>query len=323
MERVFVAGGAGFIGSHLIEHLLSLTSIKQVTAYDNLSSGTVSRLEPGLSDGRLRLKKGEVGNLKQLVDAMKGHDTIIHLASNPDIKKAMIEPGIDFSQGTALTNNIVEAMRITGGQTIVYASGSGIYGDLGQTEIAEDYGPLKPVSTYGASKLAGEALVSSYAHMFGLRGLVFRFGNVVGSRQTHGVAFDFMRKLRANPERLEIMGDGNQSKSYVHISDIISAVFIAYEKSKETFDVFNVATGDNISVSEIAKIVIEKMSDNPESVRLVYGGGDRGWKGDVPVVRLNTGKIRGLGWKPIMNSREAIIASVDAMLAQHLTVSHS
>ena len=168
---------------------------------------------------------------------------MIHLASNPDIAAAATNPMIDFDQGTLLTQNVVEAMRRTGTRQILYASGSGVYGDLGEFEPDEDYGPMVPVSTYGASKLAGEALISSYCAMFDLTGCAFRFGNVVGPRQTHGVGFDFLRQLLADDANLTILGDGCQSKSYIHVSDVIAAVMMAAESSERPFSTYNVATG--------------------------------------------------------------------------------
>ena len=163
---------------------------------------------------------------------MDGHDTVVHLASNPDIAAAVTNPAIDFDQGTALTNNVVEAMRTTSAQRLLYASGSGVYGDLGHTEAHEDHGPLLPGSTYGASKLAGEALICSYVAMFDLTACAFRFGNVVGPRQTHGVGFDFVRRLRKDPTVLSILGDGSQSKSYIDVGDVVSAVLTAHQRER-------------------------------------------------------------------------------------------
>ncbi len=174
-----------------------------------------------------RLCGGKPRISRPLVDAMKGCATVIHLASNPDIARATTEPAIDFDAGTFLTHRVVEAMRLSGARRILYASGSGVYGDLGDLIVDEDHGPLLPISTYGASKLAGEALISAYAHMFGLTGCVFRFGNVVGPHQTHGVGFDFIRRLLKDPSHLRILGDGRQSKSYVHVRDVIDAVLLA------------------------------------------------------------------------------------------------
>jgi UDP-glucose 4-epimerase len=246
---------------------------------------------------------------------MEGHDTVIHLASNPDIARAASEPDIDFREGTFLTQQIVEAMRRTGTLDLLYASGSGVYGDLGDQEADEDFGPLLPVSTYGASKLAGEALIASYCAMFGLRACAFRFGNVVGARQTHGVGFDFIRRLRVEPDRLRILGDGRQSKSYIYVEDVIDAVLLAHRISPGNYEIYNVATGDYITVTEIAALALEVAGLAPDQVRLEYTGGDRGWKGDVPVVRLNTDRIRALGWTCKHNTRQALCLSLSAMLA--------
>jgi UDP-glucose 4-epimerase len=313
-SRYFIAGGAGFIGSHFTDRLLSEKSVRGVTLYDNFSSGREWHYAHHLHNDRLRVVRGDVKDADALTAAMQGHDVVIHLASNPDIAKAAIEPEIDFREGTLLTNNVVEAMRRSGVKTILYASGSGIYGDLGEMEAAEDYGPLVPISTYGASKLAGEALISSYCHMFELTGRVFRFGNVVGPRQTHGVGFDFLRQLLKNPSKLRILGDGTQSKSYIHVRDIVEAVLLAARRAKERFAAYNVAT-DYITVTEIAHLAAECAGLDPRSVEFEYTGGNRGWKGDVPIVRLNADRIRRLGWICESNSREALRQSMMSMLA--------
>jgi UDP-glucose 4-epimerase len=246
-RRFFLAGGAGFIGSHFTDRLLCDKGIEAVTLYDNFSSGREWHYAHHEHDSRLRVICGDVKNLTALERAMDGHDTVIHLASNPDIARAAVEPDIDFREGTYLTQQIVEAMRRTRTPSLLYASGSGVYGDLQDYEAHEDFGPLVPVSTYGASKLAGEALIASYCAMFDLRACAFRFGNVVGARQTHGVGFDFIRRLQGQPERLRILGDGRQSKSYVHVEDVIEAVLLAHRKSQKQFEVYNVATGDKAS----------------------------------------------------------------------------
>jgi UDP-glucose 4-epimerase len=186
---------------------------------------------------------------------------------------------------------------------------------LGEQEAHEDFGPLVPVSTYGASKLAGEALIASYCAMFGITACALRFGNVVGARQTHGVGFDFIRRLRSQPDRLSILGDGQQSKSYIHVEDVIEAVFAAHQKTEKNFEVYNVATGDYITVTEIARLAMEVSGLSDEDVRLEYTGGDRGWKGDVPVVRLNTDRIRSLGWTCQRSTRQALCVALNAMLA--------
>ena len=316
--RYFIAGGAGFIGSHFADHLLGEGEAAAVTLYDNFSSGREWHYAHHAGDPRLRVVRGAVEDTEAMARAMAGHDVVIHLASNPDIARAAHEPTIDFWQGTALTNSVVEAMRLSGAVRLLYASGSGVYGDLGTQEAHEDHGPMVPVSTYGASKLAGEALIASYAYMFGLRACVFRFGNVVGPRQTHGVGFDFARRLLAaagNPRvTLRILGDGTQSKSYVHVNDIVGAVMTAHRKTDEPFRAYNVATGDYITVTEIAELAVECVGLPRERVTFEYTGGDRGWKGDVPVVRIGTDRIRALGWRCALSSREALRQSMLAMI---------
>ena len=314
-RRFFIAGGAGFIGSHFTDRLLCDKSVEGVTLYDNFSSGREWHYAHHQDDRRLHVVRGDVKDLTAMERAMDGCDTVIHLASNPDIARAAVEPDIDFREGTFLTQQIVEAMRCTRTPRLLYASGSGVYGDLKDFEAHEDFGPLLPISTYGASKLAGEALIASYCAMFDLRACAFRFGNVVGSRQTHGVGFDFIRRLRVQPDRLRILGDGRQSKSYIHVEDVVEAVLLADRATPGRFEVYNVATGDYITVTEIAQLAIEVVGLPADQVRLEYTGGDRGWKGDVPVVRLNTERIRGLGWRCKRNTREALCLALNSMLA--------
>ena len=317
-RRVFIVGGAGFIGSHFTDHLLARPDTAGVTLYDNFTSGREWHYADHADDPRLVVVKGDVKESELLTASMAGHDVVIHLASNPDIAKAMTEPTIDFDEGTFLTHRVVEAMRIAGVPTILYASGSGVYGDLGEHEATEDHGPLVPASTYGASKLAGEALISSYCAMFDLRGAAFRFGNVVGPRQTHGVGFDFVRRLLDDPTRLRILGDGTQSKSYIHVDDVVRAVLGVADAlavaPPTTFRTFNVATGDYVTVSEIAALTFDLLGLEPADVAVEYTGGNRGWKGDVPVVRLDTERIRSTGWRCERSTRDALRASILAML---------
>lgn len=315
LRRVLIVGGAGFIGSHFVDRLLLDPAIEAVTVYDNFSSGREWHLASHIEDERFTIVRGDVVELDALTTAMVGHDTVIHLASNPDIAKAMTDPAIDFDQGTRLTHHVVEAMRRSGASRILYASGSGVYGELGELDAAEDYGPLVPVSTYGASKLAGEALISAYCYMFDLSGVAFRFGNVVGPHQTHGVGFDFVRRLLDDPRELRILGDGTQSKSYVYVSDIIDAVLLAALTAPLPYALYNVATLDYVTVTEIAEIALDVVGLEPSSTRFAFSGGDRGWRGDVPIVRLNTAAIRSLGWANKLSAHEAIRASLESMLA--------
>jgi len=307
MANYFIAGGAGFIGSHLVKAILNQEAGSRVTVYDNFSSGRMRFLDEVKDDPRLSIITADIKQIDDLKKTMNGKEIVYHLASNPDISKAAVEPDIDFWEGTYLTNNILEAMRVNGVRKILYASGSGIYGDAGLADIGEDYSPTLPISTYGASKLAGESLIASYCHMFDMNGVAFRFANVVGRHQTHGVCYDFIRSLFDNPRELNILGDGTQSKSYIGVSDVISALRLLEKKSPDGFSYYNVATLDHITVSEIADIVINVMG--LRGVARNYTGGRRGWKGDVPVVRLNSQKIRNLGWNNEYASREVIYNS--------------
>jgi len=313
--RWAVVGGAGFIGSHFVDRLLAEPGTAAVTVFDNFSSGRDWHLEGHAGDRRLAVRRGDAGDLDALTAALAGHDAVIHLASNPDIAAAMRDPTVDFREGTVLTANVVEAMRRAGVGRILYASGSGVYGDLGETEIHEDHAPLEPISTYGASKLAGEALIASYAHMFGLSGLCFRFANVVGPRQTHGVGYDFVRRLMADPTRLAILGDGRQTKSYVHAADVVDAVLTAHARETRRFQVYNVATPDAISVTGIGRLACAVVGLDPDAVRFEYAGGDRGWKGDVPVVRLDSRRIRALGWSHRFDTAAAMADAMRAVRA--------
>jgi UDP-glucose 4-epimerase len=320
MRNVFISGGAGFIGSHLTPHILGLPSVERVVVFDNFSSGSRARLQGIANDARLTIVEGDVKQLAALTDAMAGSDTVFHLAANPDIAKAVTQPDIDFWEGTYLVQNILEAMRVQRVPRLLYMSGSGVYGDQGKVAVSETHGPCRPISTYGASKLACEALISAYSHMFGLTARAFRFANVVGPRQTHGVGYDFVRRLRQDPTQLRILGDGLQSKSYIHVEDILAAVLLADAAADSGFDVFNVATDDYITVQQIADVAVEVSGLDRARVRYEFTGGDRGWKGDVPIVRFDCAKIKTLGWQCRRNSTEAMR---DAMTAMRAEIAHA
>jgi UDP-glucose 4-epimerase len=313
--RRLVVGGAGFIGSHIVARLLAQGGPEtSVVVYDNLSSGSLDRLPQLGDDDRLTLVEGDVKDLDALTAAATGADIAFHFAANPDIAAAVTRPSIDFWEGTLLAQNVLEALRTQGVARLIYASGSGVYGDLGTYNATEDHGPLLPISTYGASKLACEALISSYAHMFGLHASAFRFANVVGPRQTHGVTFDFVRKLLRDPQGLEILGDGSQSKSYIDVEDVGDAMLLLAGLQRPGFEVFNVGTDEYVTVTNIAELVVETLG--LEGVAFRYRGGDRGWKGDVPVVRFDSSRIRALGWSNGHSTIEALRASILANLGE-------
>lgn len=306
-----VTGGAGFIGAHLTTRLLKETD-GTVIVFDNFSTGQRWHLDPIPKDGRLTVIEGDARDPAALRKAMKGVDTVFHLASNSDIARAATDPDVDFDNGTLLTRNVLEAMRLENVKRIFFTSGSGVYGEVPPHPIPEDYDRMIPVSTYGACKLSCEALISAYSFMFDIEGVVFRFANVVGPHQTHGVAYDFIRRLAANPARLKIFGDGTQSKPYIHVDDVVGAFLMLEQKREAGYRYFNVASEDFLTVNEIADLIVASMG--LENVEYAHTGGARGWKADVPLYRLDTKKIRALGWKNKLNSRQAVQASVDSML---------
>ena len=310
-STVFISGGAGFIGSHLAQCLLKRHTLKKLVIYDNLTSGTDDHLATFASDPRVHFVKADLKDKDAVIKAMVGVEVVFHLAANPDIAKAVTQPDIDFWEGTYLAQNVLEAIRINKVGRLLYTSGSGVYGEDASVSFKENYGPCIPISTYGASKLACEALISAYCHMFGLTARAFRFANVVGPRQTHGVGYDFVRRLTTDPTQLRILGDGSQSKSYIHVEDILNAVLLADVQCKIPYDIYNVATGDYITVLQIADIA-KQICSAPQA-KYNFTGGDRGWKGDVPVVRFDSSKIESLGWKCTRNSALAIKDSMTSM----------
>lgn len=315
-KSVFVSGGAGFIGSHLVRWLLGDEAVGRVVVFDNFSSGQSAYLEQIRNDPRLEVVTGDLKELKAVSGAMAGCDTVFHLAANPDIARAVTQPDIDFWEGTYLTQNVLEAMRLNNASNILYTSGSGVYGENPTIAFGEEYGPCIPISTYGASKLASEALIAAYCHMFGLWGRVFRFANVVGPRQTHGVGYDFVRRLKEDPTRLRVLGDGSQKKSYIHVDDILAAIRAVATGTQERYAVFNVATDDYITVREIADLALKVCGISPGQTQYEFTGGDRGWKGDVPVVRFDCTRLNALGWKARRTSAEAVTDAMKAMLEE-------
>jgi UDP-glucose 4-epimerase len=308
----FVVGGGGFIGSNIVRRILKNFINDNVIVYDNFSSGKIKFLED-IKDSRLKIINGDIKDLNKLTKSMNGSDIVYLFASNPDISKAVAQPDIDFWEGTYLVQNVLEAMRINNIKKIIYASGSGVYGDWGEKEYLEDGGPLLPLSTYGASKLAGEALISAYCYMFDMQGSAYRFANVVGPNQTHGVSYNFIHQLKEHPSYLNFFGNGQQSKSYIHVDDIIDAIFISAFKSKKAYDYYNISTKDYLTVDEIADITI-KIMELKCVERHYLRNIASGWKGDIGVVRFNNDKIKKCGWKNKYTSYQAIELSIEEML---------
>jgi len=305
--KAFITGGAGFIGSSMADRLL-LGPSNSVTVFDNFTSGQIEYLPQIPGDGRLSIVLGDLLDREKLANSLKGHDIVYHFASNPYIDRGFEDTSLDLQQTILATYNVLEAMRLSAVPKLVFASGSGVYGDTDGQPTPEDFSPLRPISMYGASKLSAEAMISAFSHMFGITSYIFRLANVVGKRQTHGVIFDFIASLKASPHGLTIRGDGKQNKAYIHIDDVLDAIFFVLAMSHERVNVFNVATDDTVDVSWIAQQVVAALG--LADVPFQYTGGSRGWPGDVPVVRLEAGKIHKLGWQARLNSQEAITLSV-------------
>jgi UDP-glucose 4-epimerase len=311
--RFFITGGAGFLGSNLVGTILD-RRLGAVTVFDNFLTGRREHFGARVSSAELSIVEGDVADIQAVAKTVAGHDAVFHLAANSDIARAANEPLVDFDNGTRLTQSLLEAMRRTGVKRVLFTSGSGVYGEVPPVPVGEDFSPMIPISTYGASKLASETLISAYCHMFDMVGTVFRFANVVGPHMTHGVSHDFTRRLHADPSRLQILGDGNQSKPYVHVDDVVAAMLFLQQQQSTGYAYYNVGSEDHLLVRDIADIVVAEMG--LKNVKYEYTGGSRGWRADVPVYRLDTSKIRRLGWKNKLNSREAVVAAVRALLGE-------
>jgi UDP-glucose 4-epimerase len=310
-----ILGGAGFLGSQLARRLTQNALTEKIILYDNLSVGKYWRIKDLVEyNNNVKFFFADIENNNILSSAMKDIDIVWLLAANADIAASARNPSIDFYKGTLLTQLTLEAMRKNNVKKIMFSSGAGVFGDLENFAPDENYGPLLPVSPYGANKLASEALICAYSSMFGIVGRTFRFANVVGGMQTHGICFDLIRKLRNNSKELEIFGNGTQFKSYVYISDILNGIFLADQKSKEKYDVFNISNESNITVKEIANIVTDEM--NLKNVEFKFGKDSVGWPGDVNTIFLDSSKIKSLGWEAKYNSNNAIRLSVREMLQQ-------
>lgn len=309
--RCFVTGGAGFIGSHLVDKLINEHS---VTVYDNLSLGKESHLSHHLGKNNFKFIKADLLDLDMLKKSVTGHDAVFHLAANSDISNNKVTD-IDLKKGTLATYNVLEAMRLNDIGKIVFSSTSSIYGEARIKPTPEDYGPLLPISFYGASKLACEGLISAFSHNFKLQTWILRFANIAGDRGTHGVIVDFIRKLERNSRELEILGDGEQAKPYLYVKDCVDGMLYAFNNSNDDVNYFNLSSDGSTKVKTIASTIVEELG--LKGVEFRFTGTARGWPGDVPRVEMNTGKLAKLGWKCNLSSDESLRKSARELLKHY------
>jgi UDP-glucose 4-epimerase len=300
-----VTGGAGFIGSNLVDRLLR--EGHQVTVYDNLSTGQMSFLESAATSPRFQFVRGDLLDPPALGKAMRGCDCVFHLAANADVRFGTEHPRRDLEQNTIATFNVLEAMRTAGVRRVAFSSTGSVYGEAQVIPTPENAPFPVQTSLYGASKLAGEGLIAAYCEGFGMQGYIFRFVSILGERYTHGHVFDFYKSLRQNPNQLRVLGDGKQRKSYLYVQDCIDAILLALEKAKDKVNVFNLGADEYCRVDDSIGWICELLGCRPQRT---YTGGERGWIGDNPFIFLDCDKIRSLGWKPKLSIREGVIRTL-------------
>ena len=303
--HVLITGGAGFIGSHVTDHLLEQG--KRVTVYDNLSTGHPEFLAEARKCASFSFVQGDCLDRSALARAMDGVDLVIHLAANADVRFGIEHPGRDLEQNTIATFNVLEAMRESGSKKIAFSSTGSVYGENPVIPTPENAPFPIQTSLYGASKLAGEWLIAAYCEGFGFRSWIFRFVSVFGERYTHGHLFDFYKSLRKDPTRLKILGDGRQKKSYLYVRDCVAAMDTALRASEEKVNVFNLGTDEYTEVNDSIRWMCEYLGVSP---LLEYTGGAHGWAGDNPFIFLDCSKIHGLGWKPTLSIKEAAVRTL-------------
>lgn len=316
--KVFVTGGAGFIGTHLCDRFLALGH--EVVAFDNLLLGRREFLGEAMKSSKFKFIEADLVDLERVKAEMRGSDLVVHMAANSDISQGAARTDVDMRNGTIATYNVLEAMRVNEVKKLLFASTSAIYGEADVKPTPENYGPLFPISFYGASKLACEAMVSAFSHNCGIQAWVYRFANIVGSRATHGAIHDFVARLIKNPKRLEVLGNGTQRKSYLHVSDCVAGMLYGFERSKDEFQCYNLASHGVTNVRFIAEEVVRQMkAATGTAAELIFGEGDRGWVGDVPYTHLDGARLAALGWKAQLESDEAVRRAVSEIIAEKLS----
>jgi len=311
---VLITGGAGFIGSHLVDRLVDEGFVVRVL--DNFSSGRIDNIKHNLN--RVEVLKGDLKDPDTALKALKDVEVVFHFAANPEVRVSTTNPEVHFKENVVATFNLLEAVRKVGVGQLIFASSSSVYGEPESIPVNED-APMRPVSVYGASKMACESLIHAYTRLYGVRAVVLRYANVVGPRLQHGVVYDFIVKLLKQPEELEILGDGKQVRSYIHVSDAVEATLTAWRNVRSEFEVYNVGSEDWITVNQVAQIVTSVMGlKNVEFVYkpILHGVG---WPGDVKRIALAIEKLKALGWKPKMNSAQAIKEAAKSIVEELTT----
>ncbi|MDI6826592.1 MAG: NAD-dependent epimerase/dehydratase family protein [Candidatus Aenigmarchaeota archaeon] len=303
-KRILILGGAGFIGSHLVDNLSK--NGNEVKVIDNFSTGKIENLSQ--TKNKVKITKGDLRFLDFVLKNVKDVDLVFHLVANYSVKLSSEDPIFDFNSNALTTLNVLEAMRKNDIPIIIFTSSSTVYGESDKFPIPENT-KLKPISNYGASKVSAEMYIHSFSQLYGIKGLILRYANIIGPRSEHGIIPDFVKKLKEHRKRLLILGDGKQKKSYLYVSDCIDASLLALEHFNKSFDVFNVGSEEWITVDEIAKIVCEEMGLT--NVKFEYTGGDRGWLGDVSKFLLDIKKLKRLGWEPKYTIEESIRKTVE------------
>lgn len=306
-----VTGGAGFIGSHLVDALVDRGD--GVLVIDNLSAGKIANISRHIGSGAIEMLEANLASAGWQ-ERLRGADRVYHIAADPDVRASATVPNAVFENNLTATQNVLEAMRKNDVDEIVFTSTSTVYGEASVIPTPEDYSPMMPISVYAGTKLACEAMISSYMHTYGMKAWIFRFANIIGSRSSHGVIWDFIHKLKSDQTKLEILGDGKQIKSYMSVDACIDALQYATEKTDDTCNCFNIGTEDWIDVTAIAGIVVEEMG--LKDVRLAYTGGDRGWIGDVPRMQLSVERLKSIGWRPGTDSEKSVRMTVRALLKE-------
>ncbi|HBA84310.1 MAG TPA: UDP-glucose 4-epimerase [Verrucomicrobia bacterium] len=317
VQKVFLTGGAGFIGSHVVDMLLPQGY--EVTVYDNLSNGRMEFIERHLGHPKFRFIKADMLDFPKLLESLPGHDLVWHLAANTDIIGSHEQPDRDLRDCTMAAFNMIEAMRKTGIKPILFSSTGAVYGDLCKDiSVSEASGPLLPVSTYGAGKIGSEAFISSFCHVYGLRAWIYRFGNVIGGRMTHGVIYDFINKFKKNPSELLIRGDGRQEKNYFLVEECIDGMAYGFRNIPMTddrpCDIFNLGTTTISKVTYIAEVVKEELG--LKDAKILIEGSKKAWPGDQPRVHFTVDKINALGWQTRRTSDESVRIAVRRVLGK-------